>query len=89
MDDKEKDIQSMDDYSDQVSIIKDIIGELSTIIDAHEELQKMNFGLFYQHGRLAFVDLDHFAKTVKAKLNVDGEEKTLTELQEDIDKDRK
>lgn len=88
MDDKEKDIQSTNDYSEQVSIIKEIIGELSSIIDSHDELKKMNFGLFYQHGRLAFVDLDHFAKSVKAKLNVDGEEKDLTELQKEIDKDK-
>lgn len=88
MEDKEKDIQSIDDYSEQVSSIKEIIAELSTIIDAHADLKEMNFGLFYQHGRLAFVDLDHFAKTVKAKLSVDGEEKDLTELQKEIDKDK-
>lgn len=86
MEDKEKDFQSIEDYSDQVSVIKDVIGKLSSIIDEHEELKGMNFGLFHQHGRLAFVDLDHFADKVKVKLDEDSEEKTLTELKKEIDK---
>lgn len=86
MEEKEKDTQSIENYSDQVSIIKDIIGELSSIIDKHEELKEMNFGLFHQHGRLAFVDLDHFADKVKVKLDGDSEEKSLTELKKEIDK---
>ena len=81
----EKDTQSID-YSSHIADIKDVVAGVSEIIDAHPALKDMNFGLFYQHGRLGFVDLDAFAKSTKARLEVDGEEKTLTELQNDIDK---
>ena len=46
----------------------------------------MNFGLFYQHGRLGFVDLDAFANSTKMKINEDGKEQTLTEYKNNIDK---
>ena len=68
--------------------IKDIVAGVSDIIDKHPAMKEMNFGLFYQHGRLGFVDLDAFAESTKAKINVDGEEKTLTEIKNDIDKDK-
>jgi hypothetical protein len=82
---KNKDTQSVD-YESHMSDIKDIVAGVSELIDKHPALKDMNFGLFYQHGRLGFVDLDAFAKSTKARLNVDGEEKSLTELQKDIDK---
>lgn len=76
------------DYSDRISDIKDIVAGVSDIIDKHPAMKEMNFGLFYQHGRLGFVDLDAFAESTKAKIDVDGEEKTLTEIKNDIDKDK-
>lgn len=76
------------DYSDRVSEIKDLVQDVSTAIDKYPKLRELNFGLFYQNGRLGFMDLDAFAKSTKAKINVDGEEKTLTELQNDIDRDK-
>jgi len=48
----------------------------------------MNFALFYQHGRLGYMDLNAFAESTKVRLEQDGEEKTLTEIQKDIDKDK-
>lgn len=74
------------DYGSHMDDIKDIVAGLSAIIDEHPKIKDMNFGLFYQHGRLSFVDLDAFAKSTKARIDVDGEEKSLTELQKDIDK---
>ena len=82
---EDKDTQSVD-YDSHMADIKDIVAGVSSLIDEHPKLKDMNFGLFYQHGRLGFVDLDAFAKSTKAKINVDGEEKSLTELQKDIDK---
>lgn len=77
------------DHFDHMDNVKDLITQLSTLINNDSKLKDMNFGLFYQHGRLGFVDLDIFAKTTKAKLTEDGEEKTLTEMQKEIDKDNK
>lgn len=51
-------------------------------------LKDMNFGLFYQDGRLSLIDLDAFAESTKVRLEKDGEEKSLTELTKDIDKDK-
>ncbi len=72
-----------------ISDVKDIVAQISSIIDAHPTLKDMNFGLFYQHGRIGFVDLDAFAASTKARLNMDGEEKTIAEIAEDIDKNEK
>lgn len=66
--------------------IRNLITTLSEEIEKDETLKQMNFGLFYQHGRLGFVDLDAFAKSTKVKLNEDSEEKSLEELKEELDK---
>lgn len=85
MNDKEKDIQSTEN-TDHISDIKDIVAGLSSLIDEHPVLKNMNFGLFYQNGRIGFMDLDAFANSTKARLDADGEEKSLTDLKKDIDK---
>ncbi len=72
-----------------ISDIKDIVAQMSSIIDANPTLRNMNFGLFYQHGRVGFVDLDAFASSTKARIKEDGEEKTIAEIAEDIDKNKK
>lgn len=76
-------------YSEHISDIKDIVSQMGNIIERYPKIKDMNFGLFYQHGRIGFVDLDAFAQSTKARLNVDGEEKSLTELKEDIDRNEK
>lgn len=83
---KDKNAQSVQD--DHMSDIRDIVAKMGVLIDEHPKVKDMNFGLFYQHGRLGFIDLDAFAESTKAKLNIDGEEKSLTELQKDIDKNK-
>lgn len=83
---KDKNAQSVQD--DHMSDIRDIVAKMGALIDEHPKVKDMNFGLFYQHGRLGFIDLDAFAESTKAKLNIDGEEKSLTELQKDIDKNK-
>ena len=73
-------------YEKHMETIKDLVANVSSLIDAKPDLKEMNFGLFYQHGRLGFVDLDAFANSTKMKINEDGKEKTLTEYKNDIDK---
>ena len=73
-------------YEKHMETIKDLVANISSLIDAKPDLKEMNFGLFYQHGRLGFVDLDAFANSTKMKINEDGKEKTLTEYKNDIDK---
>lgn len=88
MDKKEKDIQSTEN-TDHISDIKDIVAGLSSLIDEHPVLKNMSFGLFYQNGRIGFMDLDAFANSTKARLDKDGEEKNIAELKKDIDKNKK
>lgn len=66
--------------------IRNFVADVDTIIAKYPELIEMNFGLFYQNKRLGFIDLDAFAKTVTAKTEIDGEEKTLEEI---VDKKEK
>lgn len=73
-------------YEKHMETIKDLVANVSSLIDAKPDLKEMNFGLFYQHGRLGFVDLDAFANSTKMKINEDGKEQTLTEYKNDIDK---
>lgn len=73
-------------YEKHMETIKDLVANVSSLIDAKPDLKEMNFGLFYQHGRLGFVDLDAFANSTKMKINEDGKEQTLTEYKNNIDK---
>ena len=73
-------------YEKHMETIKDLVANVSSLIDAKSDLKEMNFGLFYQHGRLGFVDLDAFANSTKMKINEDGKEQTLTEYKNNIDK---
>ena len=74
------------DYSELVADIQNVVSKLSSIIDEYPNLKDKNFGLFYQHGRIGFMDLDAFAESTKARINEGDEEKTLTEVAKDIDK---
>lgn len=73
-------------YEEHIEAIKKLVANISSLIEEQAELKDMNFGLFYQHGRLGFVDLDAFADSTKMKVNEDGEEQTLTEYKNNIDK---
>ena len=73
-------------YEKHMETIKDLVANVSSLIDAKPDLKEMNFGLFYQHGRLGFVDLDAFANSTKMKINEDAKEQTLTEYKNNIDK---
>lgn len=67
--------------------IRAMFTEVDKIIQG-SPLKDMNFGLFYQDGRLSLIDLDAFAESTKVRLKQNGEEKTLTELQKNIDKNK-
>lgn len=79
--------QRTQDTASHMDDVKTLIAELGNLIDKSATLKDMNFGVFYQHGRLGFVDLDAFAESTKIRLTPDGEEKTLTEMQKSVDKE--
>ncbi len=69
--------------------VKSLIADISGYITKYPSLQEKNFGLFYQHGRLGFIDLDAFAKSTKVTTEENGEEKSLAELKNELDKEKK
>lgn len=74
-------------YEDIQKDIRDLVAAVSDIIKSHDKLKDKNFGLFYQHGRLGYVDLDMFAKTVD--MNSILKAKKETEDKKELDKEKK
>lgn len=70
-------------YSDVVVDIQSMVTAVSQIIDNHEKMKEKNFCLYYQHGRLGYLDLDEFAKSVDVK---GMQEKMQAETEKELDK---
>lgn len=51
-------------YETAAKDIQELVTAVSKIISNHQALVDKNFGLYYQHGRLGYIDLDAFAKSV-------------------------
>lgn len=60
--------------------VRNFVSDVNETLAKYPGLVEMNFALFYQKGRLGFMDLDAFAKTVTARTEEDGEMKTLEEI---------
>lgn len=74
-------------YSEHLDDIKDLVAQLGDYIAGKPVLAEKNFALYYQHGRIGFVDLDAFAQTTKVALEENGEQKSLADIQNSIDKE--
>lgn len=70
-------------YSDIVEDIQSMVAAVSQIISDHEKMKDKNFCLYYQHGRLGYLDLDEFAKNIDIK---GMQEKINTESEKELDK---
>lgn len=70
-------------YSDIVEDIQSMVAAVSQIISSHEKMKDKNFCLYYQHGRLGYLDLDEFAKNIDVK---GMQEKINTENKKELDK---
>lgn len=70
-------------YSDIVEDIQSMVAAVSQIISNHEKMKDKNFCLYYQHGRLGYLDLDEFAKNIDVK---GMQEKINTESKKELDK---
>lgn len=70
-------------YSDVVVDIQSLVTAVSQVIDSHEKMKEKNFCLYYQHGRLGYLDLDEFAKSVDVK---GMQEKMQAETEKELDK---
>lgn|SRR5574344_1167528 len=63
-DSKEDSEYSEAEYLEVKKDIQQFVTGVSAMLDNHPLLKNKNFGLFYQHGRLGYVDLDLFAKNI-------------------------
>lgn len=74
-----------DAYLELRNEIQALVSSVSQTISTHDKLKDKNFGLFYQHGRLGYVDLDMFAKTVDTEGLLKA--KSITEENDIVDKE--
>jgi hypothetical protein len=51
-------------YEEAAKDIQGLVTAVSKLIANHPILAEKNFGLYYQHGRLGYIDLDAFAKSI-------------------------
>ena len=56
--------------------IQELVTAVSDLISKHPLLVDKNFSLYYQHGRLGYLDLDAFAKSIKLEEIVKKKENT-------------
>lgn len=68
-------------YDDVKEDIQKLVSAVSDVIKEHPLLATKNFGLFYQHGRLGYLDLNIMEERLKAEL----EKQKNTEDQESVD----
>lgn len=68
-------------YDDVKEDIQKLVSAVSDVIKEHPLLATKNFGLFYQHGRLGYLDLNIMEEKLKAGL----EKQKNTEDQESVD----
>ena len=61
-------------YESVANDIKDLVTEFSQIIQNHPNLVEKNFSIHYQHGRIGYMDLDAFAKSVDLEKLVKAKE---------------
>lgn len=80
---EQENINMEEAYSDIVEDIQGMVTAVSQIISNHEKIKDKNFCLYYQHGRLGYLDLDEFAKNVDVK---GMQEKINTESKKELDK---
>lgn len=63
--------------------IQEMVTAVSQIIQNHPNLVEKNFSIHYQHGRIGYMDLDAFAKTVDLEKLVKAKEENSIDKNEE------
>lgn len=63
MKENDKELEAV--YDDVANEVHEMVTAVSDIIKKYPILASKNFGLYYQHGRLGYMDLDIFAEKLK------------------------
>lgn len=68
VDEKEEAVEKKELTPEEIQAqIQSFVTDISTVIEKHENMKARNFALYCQHGRLGYVDLDQFAKSINAE----------------------
>lgn len=63
--------------------IQEMVTAVSQIIQNHPNLVEKNFSIHYQHGRIGYMDLDAFAKSVDLEKLVKAKEENSVDKNEE------
>lgn len=63
--------------------IQEMVTAVSQIIQEHPNLVEKNFSIHYQHGRIGYMDLDAFAKSVDLEKLVKAKEENSVDRNEE------
>lgn len=69
-------------YESVAKDIQSLVAEFSQIIQNHPNLVEKNFSVHYQHGRIGYMDLDAFAKSVDLEKLVKAKEENSIDKNE-------
>ena len=61
-------------YEEAAKDIQELVAAVSQVIQKHPNLVEKNFSIHYQHGRIGYMDLDAFAKSVDLEKLVKAKE---------------
>jgi len=70
-------------YESVAKDIQEMVTAVSQIIQNHPNLVEKNFSIHYQHGRIGYMDLDAFAKTVDLEKLVKSKEENSIDKNEE------
>lgn len=70
-------------YESVAKDIQEMVTAVSQIIQNHPNLVEKNFSIHYQHGRIGYMDLDAFAKTMDLEKLVKAKEENSIDKNEE------
>ena len=61
-------------YEEAAKDIQELVAAVSQVIQEHPNLVEKNFSIHYQHGRIGYMDLDAFARSIDIEKIVKAKE---------------
>ena len=61
-------------YEEAAKDIQELVAAVSQVIQEHPKLVEKNFSIHYQHGRIGYMDLDAFARSIDIEKIVKAKE---------------
>lgn len=81
--DAEVNAECVEMYETVATDIQEMVSKISNIIQDYPNLVNKNFSIHYQHGRIGYMDLDAFAKSVDLEKLVKAKEENSIDRKDD------